>query len=90
MVRLPVPFAVLVAVFLPSVIHAEATAPAPTPADAATEVAAAAASPKKQVQQRATRPASRSVQPARRGPVAKLIELERRKNEWLRETLSNR
>ena len=30
------------------------------------------------------------VQAARRGPVAKLIELERRKNEWLRERFLNR
>jgi trigger factor len=30
------------------------------------------------------------VQAARKGPVAKLIELERRKNEWLREKFLNR
>ena len=30
------------------------------------------------------------VQAARKGPVAKLIELERRKNEWLRERFLNR
>lgn len=30
------------------------------------------------------------VQAARRGPVAKLVELERRKNEWLRERFLNR
>ena len=27
---------------------------------------------------------------ARKGPVAKLIELEKRKNEWLRETFLNK
>jgi hypothetical protein len=30
------------------------------------------------------------VQAARKGPVAKLVELERRKNEWLREKFLNR
>ena len=30
------------------------------------------------------------VQGARKGPVAKLVELERRKNEWLRERFLNR
>jgi len=30
------------------------------------------------------------VQAARKGPVAKLVELERRKNEWLRERFLNR
>jgi hypothetical protein len=34
---------------------------------------------------------NRSVaQGQRKGPVAKLIELERRKNEWLRETFLNK
>ncbi|NBT14217.1 MAG: hypothetical protein EBS56_11680 [Planctomycetia bacterium] len=32
-----------------------------------------------------TRAARQSVDAARKGPVAKLIELERRKNEWLRQ-----
>jgi hypothetical protein len=91
MSRLAVLFAVLVALSLPSVIRAEATAPAPTPAvAAASEAAAAEAAPKAPIQQRAARPATRSVQPARRGPVSKLVELERRKNEWLRETFLNR
>jgi hypothetical protein len=72
------------------VIRAEAPTPAaPSPAaDAAAEAATQA-----QAQERAARPAqraSRSVQPQRTGPVAKLIELERRKNEWLRETFRNR
>lgn len=31
-----------------------------------------------------------SAQGQRRGPVSKLVELERRKNEWLRETFLNR
>jgi hypothetical protein len=87
-------FAVVIALSLPSVILAEAPTPAaPNPAvEAAAEVATQAA-PEGQVQQRAARPAqraSRSVQPQRTGPVAKLIELERRKNEWLRETFMNR
>ncbi|MFM8635347.1 MAG: hypothetical protein ACKOEX_11140 [Planctomycetia bacterium] len=34
--------------------------------------------------------ATRGAQAARKGPVSKLIELERRKNEWLRETFLNR
>jgi len=34
--------------------------------------------------------AGRAVQGQRKGPVAKLVELERRKNEWLRETFLNR
>lgn len=34
--------------------------------------------------------ANRGAQAARKGPVSKLIELERRKNEWLRETFLNR
>lgn len=38
-------------------------------------------------QSRAARAAAQS---QRKGPVAKLIELERRKNEWLRETFLNR
>ena len=33
---------------------------------------------------------AQQVQGARKGPVAKLIELERRKNEWLRERFLNR
>jgi hypothetical protein len=32
-----------------------------------------------------TRAARQEVQGARKGPVSKLIELERRKNEWLRQ-----
>ncbi|NBW96227.1 MAG: hypothetical protein EBR28_05760 [Planctomycetia bacterium] len=32
-----------------------------------------------------TRASRQSVDAARKGPVAKLIELERRKNEWLRQ-----
>jgi hypothetical protein len=87
-------FAIVVALSSPSVIRAEAPTPAaPTPAaEAAAEVATQAA-PQAQVQERAARPAqrgSRSVQAQRTGPVAKLIELERRKNEWLRETFLNR
>jgi hypothetical protein len=31
------------------------------------------------------RPNTAQVKPTRNGPVAKLIELERRKNEWLRQ-----
>lgn len=87
-------FAIVVALALPSVVRAEDPTPAaaPNPAvEAATEGAAQAA-PQAQVQQRAARPAqrtTRSVQQTRRGPVAKLIELERRKNEWLRETFLN-
>lgn len=38
-------------------------------------------------QSRSTRAAA---QAQRKGPVAKLVELERRKNEWLRETFLNR
>jgi hypothetical protein len=38
-------------------------------------------------QNRSSRPAA---QGQRKGPVSKLIELERRKNEWLRETFLNR
>jgi len=37
-------------------------------------------------QVRATRS---SVGAQRKGPVAKLVELERRKNEWLRQTFTN-
>jgi outer membrane biosynthesis protein TonB len=90
MVRFAPLFALVVALSLPSVIRAEAPTPAaPSPAaDAAAEAATQA-----QAQERAARPAqraSRSVQPQRTGPVAKLIELERRKNEWLRETFRNR
>lgn len=33
---------------------------------------------------------AQQVQAARKGPVAKLIELERRKNEWLRERFLNK
>ncbi|MDA1041449.1 MAG: hypothetical protein O3A37_14335 [Planctomycetota bacterium] len=94
MVRFAPLFAIVVALALPSMIRAEAPTPAaaPNPAvEAATEAAADAAS-QAAVPQRATRPVqrtSRSVQPTRRGPVAKLIELERRKNEWLRETFRN-
>ena len=40
-----------------------------------------------QSQSRNARPAA---QGTRNGPVAKLIELERRKNEWLRETFMKR
>jgi hypothetical protein len=90
MVRFAPLFALVVALSLPSVIRAEAPTPAaPSPAvEAAAEAATQA-----QAQERAARPAqraSRSVQPQRTGPVAKLIELERRKNEWLRETFRNR
>lgn len=94
MFRLAPLFAIVVALALPSVIRAEDPTPAaaPNPAvEAATEGAAQTA-PQAQVQQRAARPAqrtTRSVQQTRRGPVAKLIELERRKNEWLRETFLN-
>lgn len=87
-------FAIAFALSLPSVIRAEAPTPAaPSPAAEAAAEAATQAAPAAQVQQRAARPAqraSRSVQPQRTGPVAKLIELERRKNEWLRETFLNR
>ena len=38
-------------------------------------------------QVRATRS---SVGAQRKGPVAKLVELERRKNEWLRQTFQNK
>jgi hypothetical protein len=38
-------------------------------------------------QSRSTRAAA---QGQRKGPVSKLIELERRKNEWLRETFRNK
>ena len=31
------------------------------------------------------RPTTAQVKPTRNGPIAKLIELERRKNEWLRQ-----
>jgi hypothetical protein len=34
------------------------------------------------------RPAQPEVAAARKGPIAKLVELERRKNEWLRQKLS--
>jgi hypothetical protein len=87
-------FAVAVALSLPSVIRAEAPTPAaPSPAAEAAAEAATQAAPQAQSQERAARPAqraSRTVQPQRTGPVAKLIELERRKNEWLRETFRNR
>jgi hypothetical protein len=87
-------FAIAVAFSLPSVIRAEAPTPAaPTPAAEAAAEAATQAAPQAQSQERAARPAqraSRAVQPQRTGPFAKLIELERRKNEWLRETFRNR
>ena len=35
-------------------------------------------------------PRGRSVAAKRMGPIARLIELERRKNEWLRRTFLNR
>jgi hypothetical protein len=94
MSRLAPLFALVVATLLPSVLHAEAPTPAaaPNPAVEAATEAAADAAPQAAVQQRAARPvqrSSRSVEPTRRGPVAKLIELERRKNEWLRETFRN-
>lgn len=93
MFRLAPLFAIVVALALPSVIRAEDPTPAaPNPAVEAATEAAAQAAPEAQVQQRAARPAqrtTRSVQQTRRGPVAKLIELERRKNEWLRETFRN-
>ena len=94
MVRFAPLFALVVALSLPSVIRAEAPTPAaPSPAVEAAAEAATQAAPQAQAQERAARPAkraSRSVQPQRTGPVAKLIELERRKNEWLRETFLNR
>lgn len=34
------------------------------------------------------RPAQPEVAAARKGPIAKLVELERRKNEWLRQKLA--
>ena len=34
------------------------------------------------------RPAQSEVAAARKGPIAKLVELERRKNEWLRQKLA--
>jgi len=34
------------------------------------------------------RPAQPDVAAARKGPIAKLVELERRKNEWLRQKLA--
>lgn len=37
-----------------------------------------------------SRSARAAAQSQRKGPVAKLIELERRKNEWLRENFLNR
>jgi hypothetical protein len=94
MVRFAPLFALVVALFLPSVIRAEAPTPAaPSPAVEAAAEAATQAAPEAQVQQQVARPAqraSRAVQPQRTGPFAKLIELERRKNEWLRETFRNR
>jgi hypothetical protein len=94
MVRFAPLFAIVVALSLPSVIHAEAPTPAaPNPAADAAAEAATQAAPQAQARERAARPAqraSRAVQPKRTGPVAKLIELERCKNEWLRETFLNR
>ena len=93
MVRLAPLFAIIVALALPSVVRAEAPTPAaaPNPAVEAASEGAAQAAP--QAQQRAARPvqrSSRTVQPQRKGPVAKLIELERRKNEWLRQRFLGR
>jgi len=36
-----------------------------------------------------TRSSRSAAQSTRKGPISKLIELERRKNEWLRETFLN-
>lgn len=94
MFRLALLVALVVAMSFPAVVRAEDPTPAaaPNPAAEAAAEAATDAAPRAQVQPRAARPAqqaSRSVQSPRRGPVAKLIELERRKNEWLRETFLN-
>jgi hypothetical protein len=94
MVRFAPLFAIVVALALPSVVRAEAPTPAaaPNPAVEAATEAAAETTTQAQPQQRAARPvqrSSRAVEPQRKGPVAKLIELERRKNEWLRERFLN-
>lgn len=92
MLRTPFLFSTVAALSVGvAAIRAEDAGVVPTVADAAA-AADADAAPKAQVkpQARTVSRSTRSVQPARRGPVAKLIELERRKNEWLRETFLNR